>query len=437
MPTTTKLECAHCGSALKTTKAVVPGANVRCPKCKELFQVPGSLLDGMEETIPIAGEMESVDVELPSPEPQPKKMKAAIQPQPASDALPPRMGVPLPAASTKIEYGGNTQFGGSRTIVASVCVVIGVALVGGFCWWYFGTVKELDVAANVAVEQRTAKIAKVAKPLTAESPKEKSGVTPAAAPAPVVVKITRVTAPATLVINEMVVGITSAKLGPLEGGDGRDVLTLNLQITNKSKKPVKYAGWSAPEIKARLRDGFGNFYNRVSLGPTAAEIEIKPGETITDRLLFEKTTVMADLSLDLPAVGTEVQYEFRIARPFIEGAGGPAAVAAKSTAPQPAVEATGGSKAPGSLTPGSADQPGAKQASAKAVKADPETDQKLREKIRSDYREKLADINKRKLGMSTNEGNQFKRRETAKLLKRLATENEITEDQVKKIAGLK
>ena len=341
MPTTTKLECTHCGSALKTAKAVMPGAKVRCPKCKELFQVPASDLDEMIEQIPIAGEVETVDVERPSPDPQPKKVKAAIQPPPASDALPPRMGVPFPAASTKIEYGGNTQFGGSRTIVASVCVVIGVALVGGFCWWYFGTVKELDVAANVAVEQRTAKIAKVAKPLTAESPKEKSGVSPAAAPAPVVVKITRVTAPATSEINEMVVGITSAKLGPLEGGDGREVLTLNLQITNNSKKPVKYAGWSAPEVKARLRDGFGNFYNRVSLGPAATEIEIKPGETISDRLLFEKTTVMADLSLDLPAVGTEVQYEFRIARPFIDGAGGPPAFAAKSTTPQPAVEATG------------------------------------------------------------------------------------------------
>ncbi len=437
MPTTTKLQCAQCGSTLKTTKAVVPGARVRCPKCKELFHIAGSDLDGTVETIPIAGEMETVDVELPSSEQQPKKMKAAIQPQPASDAPPPRMGAPLPAASKKIEYGGQTQFGGSRTIVASVCVVTGVALVGGFCWWYFGTVKELDVAAGVAVEQRTARIAKVAKPLTAESPKAKSGVATTAAPAPTVVKITRVTAPATSEINEMVVAITSAKLGPLEGGDGREALTLTLQITNNSKKPVKYAGWSQREIKARLRDGFGNFYNRLSFGPAAAEIEIKPGETITDRLLFDKTTVMADLSLDLPVVGTELQYEFRIARPFIERAGGLPAVVAESATPQPAVDATGGSKAPGSLTPGRADQPGAEQSPQKTAKADPETDGKLRAKIRSDYREKLADINQRKLGMSTNEGNQFKRREVAKLLKRLATENDLTEDQVKKMAGLK
>jgi len=73
----------------------------------------------------------------------------------------------------------------------------------------------------------------------------------------------------------------------------------------------------------------------------------------------------------------------------------------------------------------------------KPEKSDPETDEKLRAKIRSDYKEKLADINQRKQGMSTNEGNQYKRREVAKLLKRLATESNLTEDQVKKMAGLK
>ena len=347
------------------------------------------------------------------------------------------MAPPSLSATKKIEYGGGTQFGGSRAMVTAACAVIGVLVVGGFCWWYFGTVKELDVAAGAAVEQRSAKIAKAAKPLTSELPKAKSGVSPAAAAAPVAVKVPRVTAPATREINEMVVGVESAKLGPREGGDAQEVFTLSLRIKNNSKKPMKYAGWTGKEIKPRLQDGFGNFYNRMPLETAATEVMINPGETITDRLVFQKTSVMADLTLDLPLAGTEQQFEFTIPRSFIARAGVTPVAAAESTAPQHAADAAGSSKTPGSPKTGRSDQPGLEQAAAKSEKADPETDEKVRAKIRSDYREKLADINQRKLGMSTNEGNQYKRREVAKLLKRLATENNITEDQVKKMAGLK
>src|SRR5580692_6953953 len=108
MPITTKLECAQCGSTLKTTKVVVPGAKVRCPLCKEVFHIHASDQDGMVETIPIAGELDTMEVELPSSDRLPKTMKAAIREPLASDAPPPRMGVPSPTAQKRIEYGGDS-----------------------------------------------------------------------------------------------------------------------------------------------------------------------------------------------------------------------------------------------------------------------------------------------------------------------------------------
>ena len=68
---------------------------------------------------------------------------------------------------------------------------------------------------------------------------------------------------------------------------------------------------------------------------------------------------------------------------------------------------------------------------------DVEKDEKLIANLRSDYRETLGNINQRKSGMSTNNGIQYKRRELAKLMKRLATDNSLTEDQVKRMIGLK
>ena len=169
--------------------------------------------------------------------------------------------------------------------------------------------------------KRTAKIAKAASPVISDLMKAKSGVPTGAAAAPVGPKVSRMTAPNTSEINGLVVGIVGAKLAPIEGGDGQDVLTLNLRITNNSEKPIKYAGWSLPDIKPKLRDVHGNFYRRISIDTAAVEKTINPGDTITDRLLFEKTPGFADLTLDLPIAETEQQYEFKITRSFIERGG--------------------------------------------------------------------------------------------------------------------
>jgi hypothetical protein len=438
MPVTTKLECAHCGTTLKTSKVVVPGAKVRCPKCNEVFHIHASGREGMVETIPVAGEMETIDVVLPSSDQLPRIMKAALREPLASDTPPPRMAPPSPTVSKKIEYDGKAvPFRGPRTVVAAVCAVIGLAFAGGFGWWYLGTVKSLDVAADVAVERRTANIEKYAKPVTSSTAIAKAPASPTptlAAPAP----SARVTAPMTSEIDGIVVGIVSARLGPLEGGDGQTVFALSLRITNNTSRPMKYAGWSRPEVKPKLRDMYGNFFNRVSLDTIGTETGIKPGETITDRLIFEKTPFMAEVTLDLPVPGSEKQFEFRITPAFIERPDGPPSIAAGSAPPQRLVDAAAGSRIIGTVKSGApAAQPPPEPTPAKPEMDGPETGEEIRAKLVSDYKEKIADINRRRLGMSSNDGNLFRRRETAKLIKKLATDNDLSEDQVKRMIGLK
>jgi hypothetical protein len=93
------------------------------------------------------------------------------------------------------------------------------------------------------------------------------------------------------------------------------------------------------------------------------------------------------------------------------------------------VDAAAGSKTIGSAVSKSQSQAQPRPAvsnSPESEKHDPETNQKLRAKLRSDYNERLGEINRRRLGMSSNEGNSFRRRETAKLIKKLAADNDMS-----------
>lgn len=437
MPITTKLECAHCGSTLKTTKVVVPGAKVRCPKCKEVFHIHASDQDGMVETIPIAGDMDTMEVELPSSDQLPKMMKAAIREPLASAAPPPRMAPPSPTAHKRIEYGSNSvPFRGTRTIAAGICALIGVVFAGGFGWWYLGTVKSLDTAADVAIERRKESIQKQAAPPMVGKATVKPADAAKPAPLPTPPKDERVTAPTTVEIGEMVVGIVSARSGPLDSADARQVLTLGLRITNRSAKPMKYSGWARPEIKVTLRDMYGNFFNRLSFDTVGSETSIPPGETITDRLIFEKTPFQSEMTLDMPVPGTDKVFKFRITHTFIERAGAPSAVAAGSAPTQNMIDAAAGSRMPQMPT---AAQTTVRndQTPGKPEKYDPEQDDSLRGKILSDFREKMKDIRRVKLGKSSNNASSYERTATNKLVQRLAKDYELTEDQVKRIVKLK
>ena len=179
MPISMKLECAHCGSALKTAKMMPPGAKVRCPRCKGVFHVSASDDAGLIETIPVEGETETIELDSPSTE-----AIAAAFGNGAKGAKrgkegpvvsgPQRAAGPSLAATKKLEVGGKSPFTGTRTVVAGIGATVIVACGGAFAWWYVGTVKELDVAGEVAVERRTEMISKAAAPLTAPKPSAKS-----------------------------------------------------------------------------------------------------------------------------------------------------------------------------------------------------------------------------------------------------------------------
>jgi hypothetical protein len=376
----------------------------------------------MVETIPVAG-IEAEDT--PFAEHLSRMMKSAAHEPLATGPPLVRPGVPTAAVLRKIEYGGSVPFRRSRTILAAICAAISLVFAGSFGWWYWGTVDELDAATTAAGERRRKDIQKRAAPIDLRKiPGTTTTVTTVTTTIPL---DERVSAPKTLEINEMLVGISSARVGPLEGGDpNQEVFTLGLRITNHSVKLMKYVGWAQPGVKVTLRDAYGNHFNRISADTTERIIPV--GETITDRLIFEKITFSAEVTLDLPAPGIPGQfYKFRIAAQFIERPG----------FAQRMIDAAAGSKAlplpnnrlslaPPNPTP--AEPPPA---------YDPETDPKLLARLRSDYDEKMSEINRRKLGMGSNESTNYKRRETAKLIKRLAKENDLTEKQVKRMVGPK
>ena len=93
-------------------------------------------------------------------------------------------------------------------------------------------------------------------------------------------------APNTSEIGDCVVGVFSARLGPIDERDDRKALCLVVRVTNRSAKPITHVSWSKPEVSVVLRDRSGQTYKRI-LPERALDVEIKPDETISDRLVFE------------------------------------------------------------------------------------------------------------------------------------------------------
>ena len=409
-----------------------PGAKVRCPRCKGVIHVKSSDDDGLVETIPIEGEPETIELlrrrqgilrrRLPMAE---RAQKRGVNGP--SVTGPAHAQGPMPSAGKKVELTGSQPgFRSGRTVFAGVGIAIAVVVACAFAWWYVGQVKELDVAGDVAVERRTAKIEKAAAAPKLGIPTIKPAA-PASAPAAgMLPPPSRTTAPSTAEIGDMVVGVSSARIGPAEQGGMLNSFSLELSITNKSAKPVKYLSWSRSEIAVVLRDRYGNSYKRVSPG-SKDEIEIKPGETMTDRLVFEPTAFGSELTLDLPVAGAGKSFLFVIPAGFIE-----------RTAPPPIAVATKQGSKQAVPPPGGFLVAPAVPAAASAPKAaDPATDAKVIAKVRGDFKESMAEINRRRLGMSSNDSVTFQRRERTKLVKKLAKDNDLTEDQVKSMVGLR
>jgi hypothetical protein len=122
----------------------------------------------------------------------------------------------------------------------------------------------------------------------------------------------RTTAPATVQISDMMVGVASALVGPIEGKTENDYLQLSLRITNLSDKPMTYEFWSNAEIAVMLKDQNGNYYNRARSSLPSVRM-IPPGQTETEVLIFEAMPRNVALDLDLPAPTGTKPFQFHIA----------------------------------------------------------------------------------------------------------------------------
>jgi hypothetical protein len=186
-----------------------------------------------------------------------------------------------------------------------------------------------------------------------------------------------------------------------------------------------------------LRDVYGNFFNRISLDTVGTETSIPPGETVTDRLIFERAPFQSEMTLDLPVPGmTDQAFKFRVTHAFIERPGGAPPVAAGSAPTQRMVDAAAGSRTP-HIPTAAPTANHAEPTPAKPERYDPELDDKLCGNILSDFREKMKDIKRAKLGKSSNNAATYERSAVKKLVERLAKDYELTEDQIKRIVRLK
>jgi hypothetical protein len=230
------------------------------------------------------------------------------------------------------------------------------------------------------------------------------------------------------------VSVATARVGPVEGRAKGDYLSLTVRITNRTRKPILHQSWARKGIGVILRDLNGRYYIAMP-AVEPADKAIAPGETYPEMLVFEATPPGASLDLDLPASEGAAPFQFRLRSLFIElprpNAPAPK-VATPKAAPPPAPTAPEPSTAPEATV--------ATIAKAKAPEAppavDPEKDPKLRAKIVSEFKEGKRRIDRRAMGMNTNDAVSFKRNAPKELLKSLAKKHNLELDEVRRIVGV-
>jgi hypothetical protein len=189
----------------------------------------------------------------------------------------------------------------------------------------------------------------------------------------------RATAPATVRINDMLVGVASLFVGPIDDKKEDDYLQLSLRITNLSDNPIIYETWSQVQFGVTLKDQNGNYYNCVRLRAQQSERVIPPGEMATDELVFEATPRNVALDLDLPAPSGTKPFQFRIAAQ---------SVARAKAVQRPTTRVASQSQEATPVTP---------------AKYDPEHDPKMISELMAEYRERTRRIENRLRGMTSDE----------------------------------
>lgn len=334
----------------------------------------------------------------------------------AVDAIerpPPRTGLssPLPLRAVR---GKAVPFRDSRTFFAAILITV-IAIVGlAFGRWYVSTVITLQNSAEIAAAERAEKFKNAGK---AREDRNKSvSVQPARSPSsssPTPASILtpgRKVAPYTDQIGDWGVSVTAAEI-EVDKSTGSERLKLTLRIANYSGRPASYPNWFQSDGDSRvvLRDHYGNAYNQIdatSRGPAS----VAPGKSTNDYLLFEALSLSAELDLDLAVAGSDRSFAFRIPSLFVRRALA-AALPFKGQTPAPSSEATPPPPVP----------------------YDPEEDQKLCLEIMDKYREGVATMKQRAMGMSPNHATKFRQAEPEKIRKALMKKYSLDEAQIRRI----
>jgi hypothetical protein len=433
MSVKTSLECAHCGHIAQTSKYVPPGARVKCPKCGDVFHILPAA-GGLVATIPVIGDLTpGALTELFASDTPPRQTPASEERENwaavSSDApVIPRAAGPASGEPSKVSLEGKPlPFQKSRALIAGIVVALLVLAGYGFASWYARQVTALTNAAEIASAQREAKYKAMEKLATAKSlaaaknalakgtaaflkSARDQGGAPALLPFAPQADLGVAIAPATAQIGDLVVGVSEARLGPLNRSTVEEVLSLTLRITNLSARPMSVTSWARSDVRVVLRDRNRNYYNRVSASSEAPR-EVDAGQTITEKLTFEPTPEGVELELDLPVADSSKPFRFRMPTGFVRRSFPPIQSAqANQTRPQPAPAAP--------------------------VPYDPEKDPKLCSAVNAEYREGMKRIDRRALGVSFDRANKLRQTEPPKLIKSLAKKHNLEEDQVRRIVGL-
>jgi hypothetical protein len=425
MPISTNIQCSQCGYSAQSRKSISPGAAVRCTRCKFVFRFAPS--DGGAPRSLRAVEAERLQ-ELFAADNKPKTAARSREVDirnisDSDDGLPPSSAGPVRVAIKKPTLDGKPlPFHGPRTMVATGLLV-------GYCAfrWYVDTVISLDATAVKAGAKRKAAVKALAESSSLRDPKATDAVakTPAAglpgavSPGALAPVSTRTVAPETEQIGHLVVGVFQAELSDGDGADGKGRLTLILRVTNRSALPMRFASWSDATCKVMLTDQYRNYYNRIGSEPPADQV-IPPNHTIVDTLQFEKPLPGTALALDLP-IGNQ-EFQFSVPSSFVQRIQ-VAKAASKAVAPalvqvQAPIQVHLQASAFISEQPYSA-----------------ERDPQIIADVNAAYKEAIKRVEKRVLGMTSNNAARFRKTEKERITKALAEKMDMTVDQIKNIVS--
>jgi hypothetical protein len=318
MPVKTTLECPRCGNVAQTTKAVLPGAKVRCTRCRHQFRFLPSESDSVED-LPGVGDIGAGLLnELFTPENKSTPVVTSGEAQQGyrsvtNQRFSPQPGAPASTRSKELLIGGKPiRFEGSRKF--TTVILIGLLMMGLylFFWWFRDWIFFLDRTTVIVKQKKENQFKTRVGATSRETPKTSLEIAiPPEDPAQ-----PRTDAGIAVSVGDLEVYVVSAQ----RQSEPEERLILTLQITNRSSGSMLFHFWSHPDNRATLRDQSPNMnYHALIAQPTTpAQKVLKPNEMIRDVLVFGPTSRFFDLELDLPVSGSQKRFRFLIRTDFIK-----------------------------------------------------------------------------------------------------------------------